>query len=153
MDGNRVASRAATGKPEGVGKNSLSMEHKLQDKIKKFQHYLRKLLTYAEIPDNELTDPKKEASLLAMERFFQLMVDEAIDINTELIQLKANKIPDTYRGTFIELPSIGILNRSFADKLVGSVKIRNHIVHEYEDMKISEVTRYIKQYAEMYKEY
>ncbi len=148
-----MASRAATGKPEGVGKNSLSMEHKLQDKIKKFQHYLRKLLTYAEIPDNELTDPKKEASLLALERLFQLVVDEAIDINTELIQLKANKIPDTYRGTFYELPLIGILDQVFADKISHSVKIRNHIVHEYEDMKMSEVIHHIKDYAEMYKMY
>ena len=129
------------------------MKHTLQNKIQRFQHYLNELAPYVKIPDGELLDVVNKEKLHTMERFFQLMVDEAIDINTELIQLKANKKPDTYRGTFIELPSIGILNRAFADKLVGSVKIRNHIVHEYEDMKISEVTRYIKQYAEMYKEY
>ena len=80
-------------------------------------------------------------------------MDEAIDINTLLIEQKTDATPDTYRGTFQELPSLGVLDRVFANKLSDSVRVRNHIVHEYEDLKLSELIGYIKQYSEMYKDY
>ena len=135
-----------------MGENNI-MKHKLQSKIKRFQQYLDELIPYTILADNELLDQKNKEKLYTAERLFQLLVDEAIDINTELIQLKGNRVPDTYHGTFSELPSIGIFERVFTDTLSGSVKVRNHIVHEYEDMKRSEVVRHIKRYSEMYKEY
>ena len=129
------------------------MEHELQNKIKLFKKYLDTLLRYTALPDDVLLDERNIEKLHTTERLFQLLVDEAIDINTLLIEQKTDTTPDTYRGTFQELPAIGILDRVFANKLSDSVRVRNHIVHEYEDMKLPELIGYIKRYSEMYKDY
>lgn len=128
-------------------------KYKLENRIKRFQQYLDELLPYAALADDELLNQKSKEKLYAAERLFQLLVDEAIDINTELLQSKGDTVPENYYGTFSGLPGIGVLEGSFANKLAGSVQVRNHIVHEYEDMKPPEVVRRIKQYTEMYKEY
>lgn len=128
-------------------------KHTLQNKVRLLQKYLTELLPYAALPDDVLLNPESKEKLYTTERLFQLLVDEAVDTNSLLLQLKRNRVPETYVGTFSELPTVGILERSFADKLSGSVRIRNHIVHEYEDMKPSEVVGHIKRYTEMYKDY
>ncbi|MEK7169745.1 MAG: HepT-like ribonuclease domain-containing protein [Patescibacteria group bacterium] len=129
------------------------MKHELQNKIRLFKKYLDKLLPYTALSDEVLLDERNAEKLHTAERLFQLLVDEAIDINTLLIEQKTDATPDTYRGTFQELPSLGVLDRVFANKLSDSVRVRNHIVHEYEDLKLSELIGYIKQYSEMYKDY
>lgn len=128
-------------------------KHTLQNKIRLFQQYLTELIPYAALPDDVLLNPQSKEKLYTTERLFQLLVDEATDINSLLLQLKGKRFPETYVGTFSELPAVGILERSFADKLSGSVRILNHIVHEYEDIKPSEVMHHIKRYTEMYKDY
>lgn len=128
-------------------------KHTLQNKIRLFQKYLTELLPYVALPDDVLLNPQSKEKLYATERLFQLLVDEAIDINAVFLQLKGKRVSETYTGTFSELPAVGILERSFADRISGSVRIRNHIVHEYEDMKPSEVVHHIKRYTEMYKDY
>lgn len=63
--------------------------------------------------------------------WFQLMVDEAVDINTALIYQLRGKVPDSYKSTFYELVSLDILEKSFAEKIAESVKVRNQMIHDY----------------------
>ena len=74
----------------------------------------------------------------ASERSFQLIVDLAVDINTQLLVEQTGKTPDTYRQSFSELERAGIMAGEFIKTLAESAKLRNVIVHEYdieEDIK------------------
>lgn len=68
----------------------------------------------------------------AAERNFQLMVDIAAEVNTELLIERGKKIPDTYRESFNALADAGVLDTILVEKLVQSAKVRNILVHEYD---------------------
>ena len=68
----------------------------------------------------------------AAERNFQLMVDLASDINTQILVERGEKTPDTYRQSFGDLSKTGVLENSLAQKLAVSAQIRNILVHEYD---------------------
>ncbi len=68
----------------------------------------------------------------AAERNFQLAVDLASDINTQLLLEAGGNTPDTYRQSFIELGRKGIVERKFAEELAVSAGLRNILVHEYD---------------------
>ena len=89
----------------------------------------------------------------AVERLMQLIVDEAIDINAQLILASRNAPPKDYYSSFIQLASIGALQRSFAEKLAPTTALRNALVHEYEEIDASEVHRNIKRFLTLYPRY
>ncbi len=68
----------------------------------------------------------------AAERIFQLIVDLAADINTQILVEKGEKTPDTYRQSFSDLAKTKILENNLAQKLAVSAQIRNILVHEYD---------------------
>jgi uncharacterized protein YutE (UPF0331/DUF86 family) len=68
----------------------------------------------------------------AAERNFQLIVDLASDINTQILVETGEKTPDTYRQSFSDLEKKGVLPKELANKLVVSAKLRNILVHEYD---------------------
>lgn len=68
----------------------------------------------------------------AAERNFQLIVDTASDINTQILIERGGKTPDTYRESFIALEKEGILSHEFVQKLAESARVRNILVHEYD---------------------
>lgn len=71
-------------------------------------------------------------SVRAAERNFQLVVDLASDINTQLLVERGTKTSDTYRQSFTDLVAVGILNFDLAKKLGESAGLRNILVHEYD---------------------
>lgn len=71
-------------------------------------------------------------SVRAAERNFQLVVDLASDINTQLLVEKGTKTPDTYRQSFTDLAAVGILDVNLAKRLGESAGLRNILVHEYD---------------------
>lgn len=68
----------------------------------------------------------------AAERNFQLVVDTASDINTQLLLERGGKTPDTYRQSFIELAAVGVLSPELAEGLGTTARVRNILVHEYD---------------------
>jgi len=68
----------------------------------------------------------------ASERNFQLIVDLASDINTQILLEKGEKTPDTYRQSFSNLEKAGVLEGGLSRKLVISAGLRNILVHEYD---------------------
>ena len=73
------------------------------------------------------------------ERYFQLVVDTASDINTQILIEKIRKTPDTYKQSFSYLARAKIITGGLAKNLVEGAKIRNILVHDYdfeEDYKL-----------------
>ncbi len=66
------------------------------------------------------------------ERCFQLIVDNAIDINSQLLVEAGYKTPDTYKESFTELGYKKIIDPKLGEILSKSAQIRNIIVHEYD---------------------
>lgn len=75
---------------------------------------------------------KDLVALRATERNFQLIVDTASDINTQILVERGSKTPDTYRESFTALEKDGILSHELVQKLAESAKVRNILVHEYD---------------------
>lgn len=75
---------------------------------------------------------KEIVSIRAAERDFQLIVDLASDINTQILLMRGQKTPDTYRQSFIDLAKDDILSSGLARRLALSAGLRNILVHEYD---------------------
>jgi uncharacterized protein YutE (UPF0331/DUF86 family) len=81
-----------------------------------------------------------------LERLLEKIIVRAIDINEHLLAELAgveNKIPETYRETFLQLATLGVYPEEFALQISRSVGTRNILVHDYDDDK----TDYAKIYA------
>lgn len=66
------------------------------------------------------------------ERNLELLVELASDINNAIVLEKKEKIPDTYKDSFLWLKKLGVLEEELCSKLIDSVKLRNGLVHEYD---------------------
>ncbi len=127
-------------------------DYDLEAKIERLQTYMDRLLPYVSLETEEIL--KNEKEILSIERLFQLMVDEAIDINSHIAySIGEVSVSDSYRSTFHNLVSVGIIDYSFAEKISYSASIRNQIVHEYEKMQQKDVIEKIKYFFDLYKEY
>lgn len=68
------------------------------------------------------------------ERVMERLIGAAIDINMHLISDLGLELPQDYFGSFIKLGEHKILSKRLALKLAPSTKLRNILVHEYEDV-------------------
>ncbi len=89
----------------------------------------------------------------AIERLFQLVVDEAVDTNMLIISDSVIASPENYRSTFYSLNDLKILERSFVDRISESAKLRNQIVHEYEKIQDLAMVELVKKFTLLYEEY
>lgn len=106
-------------------------------KIEQLKELLAELGKLLETPLEQFADDLK--TIRAAERNFELMVEVASDINTQLLLDSGKKTPDTYKGSFIALKKEGILSAGLTAELVTSAKLRNILIHEYdfeEDYKL-----------------
>ena len=123
----------------------------LKQKIYRLQEYLGKLAPYIELANNQLT--ANEEKRVAMERWFQLVADEAFDINASLAYQLGGKIADSHKSTFYELVPLKVIDAELADQLAESAKIRNQLTHEYERLSAEQVVVSIKKYFALYQTY
>jgi len=97
---------------------------------------------------------KDTAALRASERDFQLIVDLATDINTQILIDHGGPAPESYRQSFLELGKSGILEQRLSKELSRSTGIRNILVHEYEiDEDHEQFYHEAKRYAPLFHEY
>lgn len=123
----------------------------LERKIKLLKEYVDKLAPYAALDSSDLI--KNEEKRAAMERWFQLMVDEAVDINAALAYQLSGKVSESYKSTFYELVALNVIEKTFAEKIAESVKVRNQMIHDYERIQYSELIEKMKSFFEPYKTY
>ena len=103
----------------------------------------------------ECTGGKKpsDKTVFSIERLFQLVVDEAVDVNALILETEKRPIPDTNSGTFEALAEAHVIPRSLHARIAGSVGLRNRLVHRYETVQRNVLLREVPKYAEAYKEY
>lgn len=123
----------------------------LKRKIDRLKEYLNTLSNYVSLDSLDIL--KNKEKLAAMERWFLLSVDEAIDINAAAIYLIAGKVADSYKSTFHELVPIGIIGIELAEKIAESAKIRNQLTHDYEKLQKADAISAMKRFYPLYKEY
>jgi uncharacterized protein YutE (UPF0331/DUF86 family) len=129
----------------------MEIHHDIKKKIDLLQGYFNDLAPYASLSVTELVNNKEKRTIA--ERYFQLMVDEAIDINASLAYQIGNKVADAYKSTFFELVPLGIINQDFADAISESAKVRNQLTHDYEKLSSKAVAESIKKFFELYQTY
>lgn len=97
------------------------------DQIRKYYADLEKILN---VPIEKLKNDS--ISGYAIERLFQLIVDEIIDINNHLILRNKLETPDDFQSTFSILAKNKIIKENFAERIAPTVGLRNKLVHRYE---------------------
>ena len=106
----------------------------IQSKLAAMGTYLPELMPYLEKYQRgelSLSDPQ----IFIVERLFQLIADTAIDINTYIITHRKLESPDDYEGTFRIIGKHGIIPLELAEKISGSIGLRNRMVHGYEKVQ------------------
>jgi uncharacterized protein YutE (UPF0331/DUF86 family) len=128
-------------------------EETVKDKLTMISEYIAELEPFLRFSNQEIKDDKSK--LRNVERLLQLIVDEAVDVNSHLIAELNLESPREYRGTFIVLGKNAILPAPFAEKISESVGLRNGIVHQYEkietDRMLDDIRNNIADYVEYVK--
>lgn len=133
------------------GISHIRMNPEIKRKIQRLQGYWSDLLPYLAMDADALLSNKEK--LASMERFFQLLADEAFDTNGAIAYQLGNKLPESNRSTFLALVDVGVLQKEFAEKIAASAKVRNAIIHDYEKLQKKQLIEDIKKFAQLYKEY
>lgn len=94
-----------------------------------------------------------ESVFLSIERLFQLMIDEAVDVNALILEKEKQPFPDNNQATFQALTDVGVIPQSLHSNIAGSVGLRNRLVHRYETVQKSVLLREVPKYVAAYKEY
>ncbi|HEY4478918.1 MAG TPA: HepT-like ribonuclease domain-containing protein [Candidatus Paceibacterota bacterium] len=113
--------------------------------------YYEELKPWISFPSGEILANNEK--IRAIERLFQLLVDEAVDINTLIIADSTQESPENYRSTFYGLSELGLLDHTFADTISFSAKLRNQIVHDYDKVQRSVMIEDIKKFILLYEKY
>lgn len=123
----------------------------LERKLQRLTTYLEQLasfqsLTYAQFEEDATQH-------YAVERLLQLIVDEAIDINTQLLLMHRRAPAKDYYSSFLQLSALRVCSAAEAKRLALTTGLRNALVHEYEEVDSQEVFRNIHNVLNMYPAY
>ncbi len=72
----------------------------------------------------------------AVERFLQVLVDLAIDVNGHLLVSAGQPSPATARDSFLGLAKIGAISPALAEAIAPAASLRNLLVHRYADINL-----------------
>src|SRR3989344_3125802 len=75
---------------------------------------------------------KKFTNIRTAERNFQLIVEQASDINNHILLEEGKEAPDSYRESFIKIEKLGLIDSKVSKDLEKSVRLRNILIHEYD---------------------
>lgn len=105
----------------------------VEEKLKEIDSYIRELEGVVKFGEKEiLTDYVK---LRALERIFQLIVDEMVHLNIHFISRLSLKAPSDFQSSFEIMATEGkIFPYDFAIKISPVVGLRNRLVHRYEEI-------------------
>ncbi len=121
-------------------------------KTEQLKELLAELARLLEAPQEQFLKDLK--TIRAAERNFELMVETASDINTQMLLDAGKKTPDTYKESFLALKKEGVLSADLASQLVATAKLRNILIHEYDfDEDCEEFYREAKKAVLVYHHY
>lgn len=123
----------------------------VKEKIELIKEYFQEMEDIIKLSDKEIL--KDVLKHRALERNFQLIVDEIIDINLHFIRELDLKSPDDFQNTFMTLAENSIFPQEFAEKIAPVVGLRNIIVHRYEKLDRKTFVRQVKKEYKDFVEY
>lgn len=124
----------------------------LQKKMDLLSGYIAKLGQL--VANSTVTEIRKdEVGLAAIERYFQLAVDQMVDINTHLIKTGDLGTVDDLQSTFKMLGDCGVLKKDFSRKIAPIVGVRNMLVHRYEKLDADTFLQNLKNNFSDFSEY
>lgn len=101
-------------------------------RLSKLDAYQRGLLPFQQVPLEEyLADENMQ---MIVERRLQLSIQVCIDIASYMIARLGLRVPDSQENVFAILGSEGIISSDLAQRMVGMVRFRNILVHDYLDL-------------------
>jgi uncharacterized protein YutE (UPF0331/DUF86 family) len=82
---------------------------------------------------------------MIVERRLQLSIQVCIDIANHLIVHLGLRVPETQENVFAILATEGIITPDLGQRMVGMVRFRNILVHDYLDIDSSLVHNHLSQ--------
>jgi uncharacterized protein YutE (UPF0331/DUF86 family) len=98
--------------------------------LARYVRILRELSTLS--AEDFCTEPRNFGS---GERFLQLAIETALNVGHHIIASAGFKQPTSYADVFRVLGEEGVLDRDFATSLEPMARMRNRLVHIYEDVE------------------
>jgi len=89
----------------------------------------------------------------AAERLFQLMVEQAAKLNTEVAAALAQTAATDYYSSFFALRTAGWVSLDVAESLGDSARLRNELVHRYEGLRPDQVYDRLQTLLPAWREY
>lgn len=123
----------------------------VEGKFKNLQEYLGEIKEILKADDAAIVGDFR--SLKALERNFQLAVDEVLDINIHFIRELDLKTADDFQSTFAILAESRILPADFTTRIAPIVGLRNVLVHRYEKIDKGFFVRQVRKEYQDFIEY
>jgi len=101
----------------------------IENRIKKLQGYLEKLVELKNINKNEFISDFRNST--SAKYLLQVSIECCLDIANHIIAAEKFRSPDDYADSFRVLNEQKIVPDSFIDRLIEMAKFRNRIVHIY----------------------
>ncbi|MCJ7579307.1 MAG: DUF86 domain-containing protein [Candidatus Aminicenantes bacterium] len=120
----------------------------IENRIKKLQTYLEKLVELKNINKNEFISDFRNSS--SAKYLLQVSIECCLDIANHIIASEKYRSPDDYADSFRILNEQKIVPDSFIDRLIEMAKFRNRIVHIYweidEDLVYDIIQNYLSDF-------
>ncbi len=98
--------------------------------------------------------PGDALSHAAAERWLQLCIDAAIDLNAHLLVGQGHPAPTDGYASFLDLAKrTGWIPHDLAQEMAPSAGLRNHLIHRYDDLDDSLVLKGILSALRLYPKY
>jgi len=122
-------------------------------KLQNMTKYIGLLRSHAECdPEIYVKSLEKQA---IVERSFHMLVEFASDLNAYFLLHSGYPPPENYPTSFLEVQKLGIIPKDLAQELATAAKLRNRLVHLYDEFDpgivlqkipkaIAEFTRYVE---------
>lgn len=108
-------------------------QERINELLAMLARYVRILRQLADIPlDEYRADPRNFGSA---ERFLQLAIETTLSIGHHIIATSGFDQPTSYADVFRVLGKEGVLDAEFATALEPMARMRNRLVHHYEDVE------------------
>jgi uncharacterized protein YutE (UPF0331/DUF86 family) len=89
----------------------------------------------------------------AVERLVSRVVDLAVEVNSHIVAAVSKRGPGEYSESFRMAAKAGVFDAATAAELVGSVGMRNVIVHQYIQLDLEIIAAAIPKAIEQYRSY
>ncbi len=99
-------------------------------KLEQMSVLLKELQEVLTMPFSEFKSSFK--NIRSAERNFQLIIELASDINTQIVTDLGTQTPDTYKESFKRMAELKILDEKLLKNFIKSSNLRNILIHEYD---------------------